>query len=84
MKFGNQFDDKWNVMFEYAKLYYQENGNLEIPFSFKTDDGIHSSKDGKINLGQWIANQRKTIDPKSERGQLLIEIGMRFIMGRNV
>lgn len=78
MNFGNQFDDKWNVMFEYAKLYYQENGNLEIPVSFKTNDGIHSSKNGKINLGQWIANQRKTVDPKSERGQLLIEIGMRF------
>ena len=78
MKFGNQFDDKWDGMFKYAKLYYQENGNLEIPFSFKTDDGIHSSKDGKINLGYWVANQRKTVDPKSERGQLLIEIGMRF------
>lgn len=78
MNFGNQFDDKWNVMFEYAKLYYQENGNLEIPVSFKTNDGIHSSKNGKINLGQWIVNQRKTVDPKSERGQLLIGIGMRF------
>ena len=68
----------WNEMYEYAKKYYEAHGNLEIPYKFKTNDGISYDENGKINLGTWIANQRKTCYPESERGKLLSQICMRF------
>ena len=41
----------WNLMFSYAKQYYEEHGNLEVPKRYKTKDGY--------SLGSWILTQRK-------------------------
>lgn len=68
----------WDTYYEYAKKYYIYYGNLDILKTFRTNDGIHANENGKINLGQWIEEQRKSILPESERGELLKKIGMNF------
>lgn len=40
----------WDAMYEKAKAYYEEFGNLEIPKEYYTEDGY--------SLGTWIATQR--------------------------
>ena len=60
-------------MYEYAKAYYEKYGNLEVPYKFTIE-----SAQGPIRLGQWIASQRQTCLPESDRGQKLLRIGMRF------
>ena len=68
----------WEEMYEYAKIYYEHHGNLKVPAGFKTNNGWERDEDGKINLGMWISNQRKSTDPNSERGKLLVAIKMHF------
>ena len=80
---GMRFENKistltWEEMYEYAKKYYETYGDLEVPQKFKSNDEITYDSNGKINLGRWIANQRQTCLPDSERGKLLLLIGMRF------
>ena len=71
-------------MYEYAKIYYEHHGNLEVPLGFKTNNGWKEDEDGKINLGIWISNQRQNVDPNSERGKLLLTIKMRFETKKNL
>ena len=66
----NKYDYNWNKMYEKAKEYYMEHGNLEVPEKFKTNDGLF--------LGRWIAKQRLNCNPESEHGKLLLKIGMQF------
>ena len=40
----------WNIMYGYAKAYYEEFGTLEISSRYRTKDGY--------SLGQWVFNQR--------------------------
>ena len=40
----------WELMYGFAKAYYEEHGNLEVPRRYKTDDGY--------SLGSWIVTQR--------------------------
>ena len=70
-------DVVWYRMYEIAKNYYNKYGNLNIVQSFKTNDGIMYDDNG-IYLGMWIHNQRNTCNPESERGRLLLKIGMNF------
>ena len=48
----------WEDIFELAKSYYEQYGNLLVPQSFKTINGYEVNDDG-INLGNWIIDQRK-------------------------
>lgn len=41
----------WDMMYEKAKRYYEQNGHLEVPRRYKTKDGC--------SLGNWIFTQRK-------------------------
>ena len=75
---SDNFTLLWNEMYKYAKKYYESHGDLEVPLRFKTNDGVTYNPNGKINLGQWIVNQRSRCLPESERGKLLSQIGMRF------
>ncbi|MBQ8471886.1 MAG: Helicase associated domain protein, partial [Bacilli bacterium] len=77
-KMFNRLTLTWDEMYNYAKLYYEYHGNLEIPSRFKTNNGKDYDANGKINLGSWIYQQRLTINPLSQKGQLLSQIGMRF------
>ena len=83
LSIGMRFENKnstlsWEEMYEYAAKYYENHGNLEVPSKFKTSNGFEYDKEGKINLGKWIANQRTNLPPESERGKALLKIGMRF------
>lgn len=40
----------WDLMYKCAKKYYEENGNLEVPARYFSEDGY--------SLGCWIYNQR--------------------------
>lgn len=40
--------EKWDVYYHAAEEYYIKHGNLDVPTSYTTDDGIP--------LGRWIAN----------------------------
>ena len=78
MDLKNRLNNSWNRMYEYARIYYEHHGNLEVPQKFKTNNGWEEDKTGKINLGLWIFRQRSGVLPESERGRLLSQIGMRF------
>ena len=49
-KLGDVLTTSWAVMYEQAKCFYEENGNLEVPARYVTEDGY--------SLGHWIYNQR--------------------------
>lgn len=40
----------WDVMYSYAKAYYEKMGHLQIPMTYKTESGC--------SLGLWIQHQR--------------------------
>ena len=66
----------WQTMFEQAKKYYSENGDLEVPARFITNDGY--------SLGHWIYDQRavrkgqQTGNLSEEQIEKLNSIGMRW------
>ena len=78
MTFQNRHSVNWQKNYSYAKKYFDCYGNLEVPISFKTNNGTDYEECGKIKLGEWIHNQRKITNPDSDRGKLLSDIGMRF------
>ena len=62
---------QWMNMYELAKEYYQEHGNLMIPDKYVTNKNIH--------LGFWIGKQRKHYKNKflsNKRIELLNKISM--------
>ena len=87
---GDDFvGEKWKLMYELAKQYYQEHGNLLVPARYICEDGMR--------LGNWIQNQRKAYKnratPKEERNnnsspltdeqvKLLEDIGMVWSVGK--
>ena len=81
LSIGMRFENKrstlsWDEMYEYAKIYYEHYGNLEVPAKFKTNDGYTKDDNGTINLGMWVAKQRQRCNLESEQGQRLLQIGM--------
>lgn len=49
-RLGETLSASWNLMYEKAKEYYAENGNLEVPKRYVTPGGY--------TLGAWIRTQR--------------------------
>ena len=75
MIWDNKTDTVWNARFQTAKSYYEEHGDLLVPATYVTDDGM--------KLGVWIRNlraYRKSGARKNvltpERIKMLDEIGM--------
>ena len=87
LKIGMRFDSKvtvrtWEEMYELSEKYYQHYGNLEIPLSFKTINGVDYDENG-IRLGNWIGTQRnkyKHNQLSNDKIQKLLHIGMIFRM----
>ena len=52
------FDYNWKQMYELAKKYYEHYGDLNIPYDFKTINGIDYDECG-FQLGSWIQTQRQ-------------------------
>ena len=50
-KLNDTLTASWDLMYEEAKRYYEQNGNLEIPYKYKTPDGY--------SLGHWILTQKR-------------------------
>lgn len=78
----NYYDYSWQKMYEEAKKYYKDHGNLKVPATFK-----YTLSDGQeIKLGNWINTQRKKYKGKivtkegdaisPEQINLLNKIGM--------
>lgn len=62
---------EWMKMYDLATIYFKENGNLVVPYTYKTKDNI--------SLGAWVAQQRKYYREKKmpdKKIALLNKIGM--------
>lgn len=46
----------WETLYSCAERYYESNGNLEVPFNYKTPEGY--------SLGTWIFTQRQVYGNK--------------------
>ena len=72
----------WELMFHYAKKYVQENGDLEVPRRYVTEEGY--------SLGAWIQTQRLVRAEKTAgiltdtQIKMLDSIGMRWENARDV
>lgn len=51
--------DSWQHRYELAQKYLEKHGNLNIPATYKTDDGIW--------LGRWIYEQRRSLQPGAKK-----------------
>ena len=66
----------WQHHFGWAAAYYDENGNLDVPISYVTEDGFP--------LGRWLKQMRTTKRAKSDQSltesqiQQLDSIGMQW------
>lgn len=75
-KLNDAFTAGWDEMYRYAKEYYAEHGNLDIPRRYKLENGL--------SLGNWVDTQRRVRVGKvggiltEERVKRLDEIGMRW------
>ena len=69
---------RWEKMYEYAKTYYDYHGNLEVPRNFTTSNGYEYNPNGELDLGYWVTKQMVLVNPNSEKGKKLIQIGMNF------
>ena len=82
MKFENR-RESWDKKYNLAKIYYEHYGNLKIPQTFRTTNGIDYDEKG-IALGIWISTQRQSYQGKGTRKiteeqiKKLEQIGMRF------
>lgn len=50
-KLNDTLTATWDVMYSYAKAYYEEHGDLYVPSKYKTADGYY--------LGNWLQIQRR-------------------------
>lgn len=50
-KLNDTLTASWELMYSHAEKYFRENGNLEVPGKYKTEDGC--------SLGHWLQTQRK-------------------------
>lgn len=48
---NDTLEASWDIMYGYAKAYFETHGNLNVPKRYKTPDGY--------SLGNWIMTQRK-------------------------
>ena len=64
----NKYEKEWNNCYEAAKVYYKTHGDLNVPATYKTPDGLL--------LGKWIDRQRRNTKISETRKSKLDSIGM--------
>ena len=69
----NKFEKQWNDKYEAAKEYYRRHGNLNVPVSYKTENGIL--------LGRWVGKQRVNKKLTAKQREMLNRIGMVWSKG---
>ena len=81
-KLNETLTTSWDYMYAEAKKYYEQNGNLEVPKRYKTENGY--------SLGNWLLTQRRvyagTVNGilTGERIEKLNEIGMIWESHRDI
>ena len=50
MTWHKTFDSQWQSAYVLAQAYYRQNGNLNIPYAYRTSNGY--------KLGRWLARQK--------------------------
>ena len=65
----------WIDAYNLAKKYYEHYGNIDIPNTFKTSDGITYDNDG-FSLGSWLYHQKIGKTLTEEQKRLLNEINV--------
>ena len=83
MRFGDYNDSQWNKYYELAKKYYEYHGNLRISKKFKTINGYEYDETG-VNLGIWLAKQRRNNNLSKERKQLLLNIDRNSLLRKEI
>ncbi len=75
-RLNDTLNASWNLMYTVAEQYYAENGHLEVPKRYVTEEGY--------TLGAWLATQRRVYAGKTsgvltdEQIEKLNAIGMRW------
>lgn len=75
-KLNDSLTASWGLMYHYAQVYAQQNGNLDVPKRYVTPEGY--------SLGAWLHTQRQVYNKKiagiltAEQIELLDTIGMRW------
>ena len=70
----NSINDSWLKNYEALKIYYEEHGNIDVPYKYETEEGI--------KLGKWLSNQREARKGNrknkinKDQIQLLDDLGM--------
>ena len=67
MDWVGRYNTRWEKAYEAAYRYKQEHGNLDIPVSYTTSDGIA--------LGRWIRRQRRLDELTESRQRQLKDLG---------
>ena len=73
-------NEKWLKKYEYAKIFYEHYGNLDVHREFKTIDGYTNNENG-ITLGSWIHVQKNLYNNgklSEDRIELLKKLKMNF------
>lgn len=64
---------QWDQYYAEAKAYYDQNGDLRVPYRFQTESGL--------KLGMWLCSQRRLLKPQQhtsmdeKRYRMLARIG---------
>ncbi|MDO5399147.1 MAG: Helicase associated domain protein, partial [bacterium] len=70
MQWMNKQDRQWMEIYAEAAEFYRKQGNLDVPLSYRTKNGIV--------LRKWLYNQRTNKRLSKERRALLDSIGMKW------
>ena len=62
----DKVEHTWDIHFQAAKVFFEENGHLNVPVSYISGDGGES-----IKLGSWLRNQRAAYNKGRKAGTLL-------------
>lgn len=67
------YSNAWDKMYELAKKYYLQHGNLDISKDFKVED-----ENGEVvRLGKWVLGQRKNFGLSHSKRNKLEQIGIK-------
>ena len=75
-KLNDTLSASWEMMYAYAKQYYEQHGDLNVPTKYKTEEGY--------SLGHWLMTQRRVYAGETygkldeSRIEKLNAIGMRW------
>lgn len=64
----SKFEKQWMDKYDAAKEYFRQHGDLNVPVSYKTENGI--------SLGRWVRRQRSNKKLTSKQIEMLSRIGM--------